>query len=146
MGPRTPRPRAVRAPRLPAACYTRKELPPCYSSVLTGTATLSPGVPLSRCPLSACRRGCVSDCAAHTRGQGHVPFWCCAGSPCGAHMSCSWWAPSIPPVPGLPGSSFRAEGQQERHSLGPSMLYLQLSVGKHGVMFVFLKGGRSGQS
>lgn len=52
-------------------------------------------------------------------------------------MSCSWWAPSIPPVPGLPGSSFRAEGQQERHSLGPSMLYLQLSVGKHGVMFVF---------
>lgn len=44
-----------------------------------------------------------------------------------------------PPVPGFPGNSFWAEGQQERppHSLGPSMLYLQLSVGKQGFMFVF---------
>lgn len=75
----------------------------------------------------------------HTRAQGHVPSWCSAGSPCGAHVCCSWWAPSIPPVPGLPGSTFWAEGQQERplHSLGPSMLYLQLSVGKQGFVFLF---------
>lgn len=142
MGPRMPRPWAARCPRPPAARCTGKELSPCYSPVLTGTGhllTWCPPASTRPAPRSVCRRGRVSGCAAPTCGQGHVPLWCCAGHPVVAHTGCSWWAPSIPPVPGLPASSVWAEGQQERppHSLGPSLLYLQLSVGKKGFMFVF---------
>lgn len=136
MGPRTPWPWAARCPRLPAACYTGKELSPCYSPVLTGTShllTWCPPVQHTPCaPRSLCRRGRVSDCAAHTCGQGHVPLWCCAGSPCGCPHVLQLVGTVHSPVPGLPASSIWAKGQQERppQSSGPSMLYLQLAVGK----------------
>ncbi|KAI1231698.1 hypothetical protein IHE44_0007329 [Lamprotornis superbus] len=58
---------------------------------------------------------CLCLCCTHTHGQGHVPSWCCAGSPCACpHSPCPWAA--------------WAEGQQERplQSLGPSVLNLQV--------------------
>lgn len=107
------------------------------ATALTGTShllTWCPPVQHRPCSPALCAGGAMSPSGAVLGHSG------------GAHMCCSLWAPSIPPIPGLPGSSFWAEGQQERppHSLGPSLLYLQLSVGKQGFVFV-LKGGGSGQ-
>lgn len=80
----------------------------------------------------------VPACAAPS-WPGPVPFW---GTLCLPRVL-QLVGTVHPPVPGLPGSSFWAEGQQERppHSLGPSMLYLQLSVGKQRFMFVFCRVG-----
>lgn len=96
-------------------------------------ATSSPGVPCPAHP--ACRRRRVS---AHTC-QGHVPSWCSAGSPCACPHVLQLLGTVHSPLPGLPGGSFWAEGQQERplHILGLSMLYLQLSVGNRGLCLFF---------
>uniref|UniRef100_A0A674HN61 RAP1 GTPase activating protein 2 n=1 Tax=Taeniopygia guttata TaxID=59729 RepID=A0A674HN61_TAEGU len=63
------------------ARYTRKELSPCCSSVLTGTSHL---LTLSPCPAPPCAPalragGAVSLPVLHTRVQGQVPSWCSAG-------------------------------------------------------------------
>lgn len=101
-----------------------------------GAATSPPGVPCPAHP--ACRRSRVSGCAAHTC-QGRVPSCCSAGSPCACPHVLQLLGTVHSPVPGLPGGSFWAEGQQERplHIFGLSMLYLQLSVGIRGLCLFF---------
>lgn len=148
MGKCTPRPRAARCPHVPAAPLHREEaltLPRSLPDRDPGT--FPPGEPLASkrpAPLPP-RCGRSSPSAWHTRAAGRCRAMSPRGRPCVLWLMGAGQALSIPP-PGSPAGSSRAEGKQDGppRGSGASMLYLQLSVGKQGLLCLFF-GRADGQ-